>query len=295
MWSAPDQLDALSAVVREGSFERAAAALSLTTSAVSQRVKALESSAGRVLLRRQRPVTATAAGQVLLKLAQQLELLEQDALRDLELNDEHTPTVPISVNADSLKTWLLPALVGAARDLGFALDVRREDQDSAARLLREGEVMAAITSNANAVQGCSVTPLGAARYMPVASDEFRQQWFAGSITAASLRSAPTVVYDRTDRLLDRFLERHAPGKSAPRNYIPGSWDYLRAIELGLGWGIAPHPIAAPLIQLSTTWHIDSPLYWHQWSLPSTHLAALRTAAAHAAKGALHPIIHPVKL
>jgi LysR family transcriptional regulator (chromosome initiation inhibitor) len=54
-----DQLRTLVAVVDLGSFDAAATYLHLTQSAVSQRIRALEDSAGRILVRRDRPVTAT--------------------------------------------------------------------------------------------------------------------------------------------------------------------------------------------------------------------------------------------
>ena len=44
-------LQALAAVIREGSFERAARKLHITPSAVSQRIKQLEERAGQVLVR----------------------------------------------------------------------------------------------------------------------------------------------------------------------------------------------------------------------------------------------------
>ena len=53
------QLRALAAVVREGSFERAAQSLNVTSSAVSQRIKALEDRVGRLLVKRSSPAVAT--------------------------------------------------------------------------------------------------------------------------------------------------------------------------------------------------------------------------------------------
>jgi LysR family transcriptional regulator (chromosome initiation inhibitor) len=293
MWMVADQLEALAAVVREGSFDRAATSLSITTSAVSQRIKALEGSVGRVVVRRARPSTATGAGEVLLKLALQLELLEHDARRELGLGDIQAVTMPISVNSDSLRGWMLPALVDTAREHGFLLDVRREDEDVALRLLRNGEVMAAITSDPSPVQGCSVRPLGAVRYVPVASAEFASQWLPKGMTVAATLAAPTVVYDRDDRLLDRFLGDHLPGPATPpRSFVPGSWDYPRAIAMGLGWGIVPASSVDGLTVLSSTRHIDSALYWHQWGLPSVHLAALGDAVVAAARTSLRPIRRP---
>ena len=55
-------ISALAAVVREGSFEAAAAAMSITPSAVSQRIKGLEERLGAVLVVRSQPCRATDAG-----------------------------------------------------------------------------------------------------------------------------------------------------------------------------------------------------------------------------------------
>lgn len=56
------QLAAFAAVLEEGSFEAAARRLSISPSALSQRVKALEDRLGQVLVVRQAPCRPTAAG-----------------------------------------------------------------------------------------------------------------------------------------------------------------------------------------------------------------------------------------
>ena len=63
----PAALECLAAIVEEGGFERAARRLSITQSAVSQRLRALEAQVGTVLVVRRRPLRPTAAGQHLLK------------------------------------------------------------------------------------------------------------------------------------------------------------------------------------------------------------------------------------
>jgi LysR family transcriptional regulator, chromosome initiation inhibitor len=60
------QLDALAAVIEQGSFGAAAQALNLTLAAVSLRIKSLEASLGQRLLVRGKQVRATPAGQALL-------------------------------------------------------------------------------------------------------------------------------------------------------------------------------------------------------------------------------------
>ncbi|MDO4073231.1 LysR family transcriptional regulator, partial [Clavibacter michiganensis] len=73
-----EHLRTLAAVIDTGTLDAAARALRLTPSAVSQRITALERSAGRVLLRRTRPATTTEAGDAVLRHARQVLLLERD-------------------------------------------------------------------------------------------------------------------------------------------------------------------------------------------------------------------------
>ena len=61
-------LEALSAVVREGSFERAAHKLHITPSAVSQRIKLLEERVGQALVLRGQPTLLTSPAGYLLRL-----------------------------------------------------------------------------------------------------------------------------------------------------------------------------------------------------------------------------------
>src|ERR687897_183309 len=83
-----EQLRTLRAVVEHGTLDAAAAALHVTPSAVSQRLKALETTAGRVLLVRSKPVRPTPAGETVLRMARQVELLAADAGAELERTGE---------------------------------------------------------------------------------------------------------------------------------------------------------------------------------------------------------------
>src|SRR5215211_1563531 len=110
------QLRALDATVREGTLEAAARALHVTPSAISQRLRALEVATGRILLVRTKPVKVTESGQALLRLARHVDLLTADVARELGggVSPEQAPTLPIAVNADSMATWVLPALASVA-------------------------------------------------------------------------------------------------------------------------------------------------------------------------------------
>ncbi|MEU3986065.1 LysR family transcriptional regulator ArgP [Streptomyces sp. NPDC026672] len=291
-----DQVRTLLAVVDEGTFDAAAVALHVTPSAVSQRVKALEQRTGRVLLRRTKPVRPTESGEVLVRFARQLERLERDARGELGMSGAGEPTrVSIAVNADSLATWFLGALPRVPRASRLCFELRREDEDHTAALLREGLVMAAVTSSPDAVPGCSVRALGRMRYLPVATGEFAHRLSGG--LADALAGAPVVVFDRRDDFQDAFV-RSLPGgrggASALRHYVPTSEGFAEAVAAGLGWGMVPEVQALPLLRsgrltrlLPDHW-VDVPLYWQQWKLDSPALAALATAVTDTATETLRP-------
>lgn len=298
-----DQVRTLLAAVDEGTFEAAAATLHITPSAVSQRIKALEQRTGRVLLLRSKPVRLTGSGEVVVRFGRQLARLERDAAAELGLSGAGGPAaLPIAVNADSLATWLLPALAEVAAGLDVTFDLHREDQDHTLHLLRQGRVMAAVTSSSEAVQGCSVRPLGRMRYRPAASPEFVRRHLAGGplprVLPVLLPDAPVVVFDRKDDLQDRFLRmlasEHAAGRAVEhppgriRHHVPSSEAFVEAVVSGLGWGMIPDeqaagPLAAgDLVILAEGRYVDVPLYWQQWKLDSPALAAVAEAVAAAA-------------
>ncbi|TYC66326.1 LysR family transcriptional regulator ArgP [Streptomyces sp. CB01881] len=290
-----DQVRTLLAVVDEGSFDAAAAALHVTPSAVSQRVKALEQRTGRVLLLRTKPVRLTESGEVVVRFARQLARLERDARAELGLTAEQGPArVPIAVNADSLATWFLPALTQVPQDPPICFELYREDESHTTALLREGQVMAAVTSSPDPVAGCTVRRLGLARYLAVATPEFAARHLAGDL-AQDLCEAPTVVFDRRDELQDAFvrsLTRGQSGAGRTRHLVPASDGFRDAVAAGLGWGLVPEPQAEPLlrsgrlVELAPARPMDVPLYWQQWKLDSPALSTVAEVVATAAVKAL---------
>ena len=147
------QLAAFAAVIEYGSFDAAAARLHVTPSAISQRIKALEQRVGQVVVVREKPCIATTAGVPLLRLAAQTALLEAEALTEMGGGDGSSPRIALAVNADSMATWFT-GVFDALDDVLF--DIRIEDQDHSARLLREGVVMGAVTTERTPVPGCRV-------------------------------------------------------------------------------------------------------------------------------------------
>lgn len=285
----------LAAVVDAGTFEAAAADLSITPSAVSQRVKQLEQRLGRVLVVRAKPVRATEAGAAVVRLARQLALLEHDALAAFGAGDAASarPTaVPLAVNADSLGTWFLPALARIAERHPVVFDLHRDDQDFTAQLLESGTVMGAVTSRAAPVAGCLVRPLGVMRYTAVATPGWVARWCPGGADAAALAGAPRVDFDRRDDLQAEYLRLiGTDAAEPPRHYVPASNDFATAVKLGLGWGLLPgfqcdEELAdGSLVALGGP-PIDVPLHWQQWNLGSPLLDAIAEGITREARTAL---------
>ena len=297
-----DHLHTLVALVEEGTFEAAAQRLRLTASAVSQRVKAMEQAAGQVLIQRVNPVVPTIAGDVVLRHARQVQLLEGDVAIELGagLQTGGRTSLALAVNADSLGTWFLDALAAVPADSGAVFDIYREDQEHTTSLLRSGAVMAAVTSTAEAVQGCSSARLGSMRYRAVASPRFVDAWLGGVAGPAGpnlegLDTAPMVNFDRRDDLQHRFL-RGIGGRATdvPRHHIPTSADFARAVVLGLGWGLLPEQQCLTelgdgrLVELVPGHPIDVVLYWQRWNIASQLLDQVTDAVGRVAAASLHP-------
>jgi LysR family transcriptional regulator (chromosome initiation inhibitor) len=296
-----DQVRTLLAAVDEGTFEAAARVLHITPSAVSQRIKALEQQTGRVLLVRSKPVRPTESGTALVRFARQLAWLEHSARAELGLAGDAddpgtrpTMTVSIAVNADSLSSWFLSALgtvASVASDPGVCFELHREDQDHTDELLRQGLVMAAVSSSPKPVQGCSVRALGKMRYRASATPGFASKWLSQGSLAEALTRAPVVIFNRKDDLQDGFLRGLGLSASGPRHYVPATDAFLEAVESGLGWGMIPdiqRAAAGPLVEIAPDRPVDVPLYWQQWKLGSPALGAVGDAVAdHAARVLTH--------
>lgn len=279
-----DHLETLLTAVDEGTFDAAAARLSITASAVSQRIKAMEQAAGRILLQRTTPIRPTSDGAVVVRHARQARLLEEETARALATGQGQVPSIALAVNADSLATWFLGALANVLEDTTVVFDLYREDQDRTSDLLRSGTVMAAVTAEDAPVQGCSSVRLGTMRYHAVASPSFVERHLNGTPGTRGLDSVPLVDFDRQDSLQQAFLRRaigHDP--RSPRHYVPTSEDFARAVRAGFGWGMLPDQqclddlAAGRLVELAPHRPAGVELHWQRWKLDSPLLDRVTTA------------------
>jgi LysR family transcriptional regulator (chromosome initiation inhibitor) len=288
-------LRALAAVIRTGSFEKAAGVLNVTPSAVSQRVRQLEERVGAVLVARGQPCRATEKGDWLCRHMDQIGLLEAELATRLpalagEGEGAGRATLPIATSADSLGTWFLPALARYAETGDPLLDIAVDDQDHTADWLRRGRVLAAVTALAQPVQGCRATPLGSLRYVATASPAFVRRHFAGGVTAQALAEAPALTFNRKDRLQSGWLAgTFGAAIPHPTHWLPSTQGFVDACLLGLGWGLNPvqlvgaHLAAGRLVELVPGRPYDTPLVWQVSRLAAERLAPLTRALVETAR------------
>ena len=280
----PDQAAALAAIADEGYFEGAAYELGISTSAVSQRIRALEATLGRILVRRGSPSTVTDDGAPVLRYARQQALLAAEVATEIGGVSASAEPVPltVAVNSDSLETWFRDVLDAAGAWDDTYLQVVSDDEAHAVDLLRKGTVMAAVSTDAVAAPGCRAEPLGVVRYSPRVHPNVLARH--GVRTRDDVPRLPAVRFDAKDGLQDLALAAAGLPPSGRGPAVPSPGGFATAVRAGLGWGMLldPQVAAAPeLVPVPGLAPVERALVWQRWTIGSERLDRL-TAAVHAA-------------
>ncbi|WP_414172121.1 LysR family transcriptional regulator [Clavibacter tessellarius] len=289
-----EHLRTLAAVIDTGTLDAAARALRLTPSAVSQRITALERSAGRVLLRRTRPATTTEAGDAVLRHARQVLLLERDLDGLLGVGDADAPragtaAVPVVVNGDSLASWLLPAFAALAAGTGQAVEVLREDEHHSStscatdprwppsRACARRCRAAPRSASAGCGTARSRPPPTSPRTSPTGPRRARWPWLRSSCSTARTRcrTAGSAAAARPPASRATTCRRPRSSSRPSRSAWAGACcRTCRARRLVASGALVP---------LDAGSHVDVALHWQRWSVDSPVLADLtrhvRAAAA----------------
>ena len=286
------QLAALAAVVDEGSFDAAA-----TSRCTSRRRRSASASrrwssppvrcwcAGRSRRpsrRRARPY---------LRLARQVDALVRDAAAETGAGGRGPVTVPIAVNADSMATWVLPALATVAAGHLLRPAPRRPvaHRRPAARRAPSWRRSPRSTSRCRAA---APTRLGTTRYRPMATPGVRRA-VVRRRGDASTRSRSRRWSCSTARTTCRSATCGARTPAPARPAAPLRPRVGRLRRGRARWGSAGAMLPARavgragapgrLVELDPGRHVDVVLHWQQWTLRTPALervaAAIRTAAA----------------
>jgi LysR family transcriptional regulator, chromosome initiation inhibitor len=270
----PKQLTAFQSCIECGNLTLAAQSLNLTLAAVSLRITALEDALGKKLLIRGKTTRATVAGKALLTHIQQASTLENEFLSSFDPLSKKPQALRVAVNADSLTSWFLPAVLAILQKRQILIQTIVDDQDHTHEWLSNGEVIGCVSTLANPLNGCSAEPLGKMRYRCLASPTLARTIKREKRSASihELLAHPAVCFNRKDGLQDEFIQQHFGLQQAnyPKHYFPAVDAYHFALLHGVGWGMQAD-IQYPsdlkkhtLFDLFPGKSIDVPLYWHHW-------------------------------
>lgn len=283
-------LAALAAVVEQAGFDRAAQALGLSQSAVSQRIKLLEARLGQPVLLRAAPPQPTEVGRRLLNHVQQVRLLERDLQGQVpELDENRLPErLRIALNSDSLATWWADVVAPFCTRHGVVLDHVLEDQDVGLKRMRAGEVAACVCAVERPLAGARSEFLGGMRYRALASPDFIERHLRPGASATALLTAPGIVFGPDDQLQHRYLASLGLKGAFSHHLCPSSEGFVRLLVSGLGWGMVPELqvrdelARGALVDVFPAEPIDVPLYWHHWRNGGELLAELTGQLARCA-------------
>lgn len=233
-------LAALAAVVEQAGFERAAQALGLSQSAISQRIKLLEARVGQPVLLRDTPPRPTELGQRLLNHVQQVRLLERDLQGQVPALDENRlpERLRIALNADTLATWWAGAVAPFCAENRVLLSITWW------KIRRSG-------SSACAQGGCGLRlrcgATGGGRAQPVSGDALSRPGQPGvhraTFPAGRACGGPGACSCRGVRPgRPAAASLHGGGRRREillHHLCPSSEGFVRLLRSGLGWGLAP--------------------------------------------------------
>lgn len=266
-------LEALAAVIELQSFEAAALKLHITQSAVSQRIKGLETYYGAPLLIRMLPYKLTPLGSTLMSHYNQVSLLE-NALSNQLSSDWVKPTIAIALNRDSLETWFLDLIEKKSLFDQITLEVVADDQELTLDYFKRGLVTACLSTQEKAVAGGKVTFVGNMDYVMVASPAFYKEYFSKKNSPQQFLKAPAIKFDHNDKLHERYLEKFFGIDASEMHFhiLPSVRGFKKYALLGYGYCLIPKIDIVEelkkkklvLIYPEKVWQI--PLYWHSWAI-----------------------------
>ncbi|GAA3680931.1 ArgP family transcriptional regulator [Micrococcus yunnanensis] len=183
----------------------------------------------------------------------------------------------------------------AAYELGVSASavsqrIRALEREVGQVLLRRGEVLAAVTTEPQPVQGCAAEPLGSMRYVPLASPALLARHAAGDVV--DLGAMPMMRYNAKDDLQRLALSGAGLDVAPPTHLAPSFDGFHRSVRAGLGWGMLVDAQAVEdvragrLVRVPGLDDVLVPLYWQAATLPVTRLVRLTRAVREAAQRTL---------
>lgn len=251
------RLRVLRAVADHGSFSRAAAALLLTPSAVSQHIAALERSVGaQVVTRSTRGVTLTSAGHIMVgaaeSVAAELEQAKQQVER-LSTGRVQLTVATFTSGGRQLLPGALPRLM--ATHPSTVLHVREGEPEDTLPLVRQGAVDLALAYHFDGPLLVGPGPASSLRWTPLLEDPLHVVMPEGhrlarhqSLDIAELAEEPWVLGClKTEAYLRRYAER-AGFEPDVRGTTTDYFFARSLVAAGVGISLIPSIALVPAVQ-----------------------------------------------
>lgn len=269
-------------VAKLQSFDAAAQSLTLTQSAVSQKVKRLEQAFGAPLLIRERPIRLTKLGEQLMTHIQKVMLLEDGLWEQINSVGNEEP-LAVAVNNDVLATWFVEVLSEFAKQDTTKLHVKSHDQSKTRELLQRGEVMACVSDVGTPVSGGRSISLGSMNYELVASPEFVNLYFSTDGRREEVSQVPSLIFDEHDVLLWNRYQRECfwiDADTRKSHWYPSSHGFVELLKSGTVCALVPSVQIkneleeGQLVSIFPDKVLQVPLYWHWYELGNPVLERL---------------------
>lgn len=231
---AANSLEAFLAVARAAHFSRAAESLSISQSALSQRILNLESQLETTLFVRDRAgARLTPEGEELLRYAQAQESLEEEFLASRK-NEGFSGSLRVGGFSSITRSMLLPALAPLCRQHPLRLSIFSREMSQLPDLLRQGEADLVVLDHALEREGVKAELLGYEENVLVRS----RKWQKKPVAAADF----FLDHDAEDLTTQRYLQKFGArkdqaGRKIERRFLDEVYNLVEGVRLGLGQAV----------------------------------------------------------
>lgn len=241
------QLQAFVYIAKFSSVHRAATALHITQTAVTQRLRALEQKLGIGLFTRsRRGMLLTPEGETLLRYCHACLELEKDTVQQINQSGE-TQTVEIKISGPTslMTSRVLPqcfAIMPSFPSLRLHFDIT--DVESRHLQLREGETQLAIIQPEHVAAEMESKSLKPEQYVLVCSTQWRHRKLIDI-----LHNEPIVDYAPDDQMTFNYLKHYQLMNhcNAERHFVNRTESLALMIASGLGYGLLTKEFSQPYL------------------------------------------------
>ncbi len=242
------QLVAFLAVVRQKTVHGAASQLHLTQTAVTQRIRTLESNLGTTLfIRTRRGMQLTQEGEALLRYCQAASELEGETLAKIQgYGTETEIEIAISAPSSMMRSRIIPAclpIMKAYPNLLFRYQV--EDSEQRHLQLRRGQCDFVVLQEAHLAAEMHHKKLKPEQYVLVGSS----QWARREIKEI-IHSERIIDFDENDQMTFNYLKKYNlfPLAQYARYFMNHTDSIAELVVAGLGYTALPKEFAEPFVQ-----------------------------------------------